>query len=190
MIRDWPAFKNSKLKTHLFSFFFVSGAQSAVDAAIAFPVIIEAHAPVHLPLGTLDIIAAVVMFALLIMETIADQQHWNYQEPKWEAIKAKKPLTPEQKQGFMSTGMRRYSRHPNYFAEFMHWFTFYLFSVSTSGCWLNICILGPIGLFWMIHGATVMIEDLAEQKYPTFKNYRKAVPMFIPMPCQWKIKDN
>eukprot|EP01107_Rhizomastix_libera_P011919 TRINITY_DN29644_c0_g1_i1.p1 TRINITY_DN29644_c0_g1~~TRINITY_DN29644_c0_g1_i1.p1 ORF type:complete len:305 (+),score=47.78 TRINITY_DN29644_c0_g1_i1:27-941(+) len=182
IIRDWPIFKNSKVLTYLFSFVFVAGVQSFVVLSISFPVLIEAHATVHTSLGAIDYIATILMLSFLVLETVADEQHWVYQESKWAAIKQKKPLTAEQQQGFCTTGLRKFSRHPNYFAEYMQWFVFYLFSVATTGRWLNLCIIGPIVLYAVIAGGTVMMEDISVQRYPDYKKYKATVSRFVLLP--------
>ncbi len=55
--------------------------------------------------------AACLMFMALIGETIADQQLYHFkQDPKHHGQT-------------MNQGLWRYSRHPNYFFEWLHWFS-------------------------------------------------------------------
>ena len=74
------------------------------------------------------LLAAVLFLALLAMETIADEQMWAFQQDKKRRI-----ATGERVQPFHRSGLRRFSRHPNYFAEIAMWSAFYLFAVAASG---------------------------------------------------------
>ena len=48
----------------------------------------------------------------------------------------------------MTTGLWRYTRHPNYFGEVMQWWGIWLIALSVSGGWLG--IIGPITITFLI----------------------------------------
>ncbi|MCU0848827.1 MAG: DUF1295 domain-containing protein [Spirochaetes bacterium] len=122
-------------------------------------------------IGTLDIIAAMLFLALLGFETLADQQQWNFHQSK---------KTGGTGEGFLSSGLFRYSRHPNYFAEISIWWTVYLFGVSASGMWLHWSIAGAVLLTLLFHGSTVLTEKISSRKYPSYKNYAGRTSRIIP----------
>ncbi|KAJ3082759.1 hypothetical protein HDU99_001662 [Rhizoclosmatium hyalinum] len=132
----------------------------------------------------LDSIAACLFVVLLVIETVADQQQWNFQEKKWGMIKAGKKvenLPAPYNLGFLTSGLFAYSRHPNFFAEFSMWWTLCLFAVSASGDWTNYeALLGAALLNLLFLGSTVFTEYITAQKYPLYKLYQKRVSMLIP----------
>ncbi len=62
------------------------------------------------PLTWIDGVAATLFVALFIGEAIADEQMWAFQQDK----KRKLAASEEIKRPFITTGLFRYCRHPNY----------------------------------------------------------------------------
>ena len=56
------------------------------------------------PLNGIDIIGSVLFFTLLITETCADQQQWNFQTQKYALKNAGKELVPPYDVGFCRSG--------------------------------------------------------------------------------------
>ena len=81
------------------------------------------------PMNALDIGAALAFVALLVGETVADEQMWKFQQDKKRRVAAGEAVA----QPFMTTGLFRFSRHPNYFCELGMWWMFYLFAVAGVG---------------------------------------------------------
>ncbi|TPX69804.1 hypothetical protein SpCBS45565_g02150 [Spizellomyces sp. 'palustris'] len=100
--------------------------------------------------------------------------------------------------GYLTTGLFKYSRHPNFFCEIMIWWSIYGFSVAatipkSTGLkdltWSNIVnwsIIGPIMLTLLFQGSTSFTEGISAKKYPTYQIYQKATSRLIPM---WPGKD-
>ena len=141
--------------------------------------------PVHraavwteVPLGWLDFVAAGLFFALLVGETVADEQMWSFQQDKKRRIAAGEDVAKP----FMTTGLYRYSRHPNYFCEMGMWCVFYLFAVAASGQWLHWTGLGFILLIALFIPSTRLTESISAGKYPAYRDYRASTPMLVPWP--------
>ena len=130
------------------------------------------------PLGGLDFLAAGLFLVLLIGQTIADNQQWNFQRDKKRRIAAGEDVA----QPFLTTGLFRYSRHPNYFCEIAMWCVFYLFSVAASGQWLHWTGLGCIGLILLFIPSLRMTEELSAAKYPAYSDYQASTSVLIPLP--------
>ena len=130
------------------------------------------------PLGRLDFLAAGLFLVLLIGQTIADNQQWNFQQDKKRRIAAGEDIA----QPFLTTGLFRYSRHPNYFCEIAMWCVFYLFSVAASGQWLHWTGLGCIGLILLFIPSLRMTEELSAAKYPAYSDYQASTSVLIPLP--------
>ncbi len=134
------------------------------------------------PLGGLDFLAAGLFFVLLIGQTVADNQQWNFQQDKKRRIAAGEDVA----QPFLTTGLFRYSRHPNYFCEIAIWCVFYLFSVAASGQWLHWTGLGCIGLILLFIPSLRMTEELSAAKYPAYSDYQATTSVLIPLPPKGK----
>lgn len=130
----------------------------------------------------LDYLAAGLFFVLFIGQAIADNQQWNFQEDKKRRIAAGE----EVEQPFLTTGLFRYSRHPNYFCEIAMWCVFYLFSVAASGQWLHWTGLGCIGLILLIIPSLRMTEEISASKYPAYSDYQATTSPLIPFPPRGK----
>jgi steroid 5-alpha reductase family enzyme len=81
--------------------------------------------------------------------------------------------------GFKTHGVFAYSRHLNFFGEFMQWWSFYIFSVAASGVWLNWTILGAFLLTLLFQGSTAFTEWITLKKYPRYAEYQKTTSALI-----------
>ena len=118
------------------------------------------------PLSWIDYVVAAVILGFILMETVADQQQWNHPGPG--------------RDGLVHTGLWGRIRHPNYAAEQAIWITFYFFSVTATGVWLNWSIMGAILLVLLFWGSSNFSESISAGKYPEYEEYKKRVPRFIP----------
>ena len=130
-------------------------------------------------LNNLDYLISVFMLLFIITETIADQQQYNFQTKKYKKINLGEKLEGEYKDGFISSGLWKYSRHPNFASEQLIWITFYFFSVSATGKFINWSIIGCLLLVILFYNSAKFSEGISEKKYPKYKDYQKSVPIFI-----------
>ena len=142
-------------------------------------------APIHqawlfpeVPLGGLDAIAAVVFLGLLVLQTIADEQMWAFQQDKKRRLAAGEEVA----QPFLRTGLYRASRHPNYAAEVGMWCVFYVFGVAASGDWLSWTGIGLIGLAAVFYGSIRLTETISASKYADYAAYQVSTPILLPSP--------
>ncbi len=182
ILRTKPEFQ-PKWKWTLFNLFFISGYQNILILLFTLPILVAFQFN-DTPLSLLDYIAAGLMLFFIVYETIADNQHWDYQSKKHYLIENDEALPDDYKKGFLDKGLWALSRHPNYFAEQSIWVSFYLFSVSASGQWINWSIAGSLLLVVLFQGSSVFSEEISSGKYPEYEKYQKRVSRFIP----WKSK--
>lgn len=172
------SFLQGKFRFSLFNLFFISLYQQALILAFTFPVIVTIQSDV--PLGMADVILALLFVSFVVIETVADQQQWNFQNEKHRRRNSGEPLNSEQQQGFISSGLWSKVRHPNYAAEQSIWIVFYLFSVAASGRWINWSMAGCVLLVLLFQGSADFSEGITSSKYPDYKGYQRHVPKFIP----------
>lgn len=118
------------------------------------------------PLNLLDLLAAALCAGALVFEATADQQQWVFQEAKHAKLRAGKRLTGAQAKGFLTTGLWRYSRHPNFFAEQSLWWSMALFAFAAGGGRPSWALGGAALLSLLFHGSTNMTERITAAKYP------------------------
>lgn len=136
--------------------------------------------------------AALLYF--LMLETIADQQQWEFQKRKsaakvdaesaqTEVSEAVDPSTDEDlRRGFLSTGLFRWSRHPNYLGELGVWWSVYFLGAIAAGSLLHWSIVGPALLSCLFVGSTRFTEKISASKYPGYREYQKTTWPILPRP--------
>lgn len=155
-----------------FNVLFIAGFQNVLLLGITLPawrVSTEAAAA----LGPLDAALSVAFLGLLIGETLADEQQWRFQEDK-RARRARGEAIEVQ---FVTTGLFRFSRHPNFFCEIAMWWTFAAFVGVPD--WTSV---GALVLTALFQGSTNFTEELSLRKYPSYADYKRTTSRLIPVP--------
>ena len=183
ILRAKPEFQ-SQWKWSAFNLFFISAYQMALILFFTLPALKAMES--NIPIGILDYILAAIFVVLVIMEYIADNQQYYYQEEKYRQKKIGK-VANFYKIGFTHTGLWAYMRHPNYSAEQAIWIVFYFFSVIATNIWLNWSITGALLLVLLFKGSSDFSEEETEKKYPLYKKYIKEVGRFLPLKKKFKI---
>jgi steroid 5-alpha reductase family enzyme len=116
-------------------------------------------------INTLSVIGFLLAFFGLAYESIADWQLSNF-------LKSKKGSV-------MNQGLWRYSRHPNYFGEFLVWWGIYLISFNSI---FSFTLLSPILmslLLLKVSGAELLESTIVDRRQG-YAKYIKQTPMFFP----------
>ncbi len=157
----------------VFNIFFIAGYQNLLLFMLSWPAWVALRAP-QSALGAADIVSALLFLALLAGETIADQQQWNFHKQKKAGATLPEP--------FCTTGLFRYSRHPNFFCEFSQWWVLYAMGSLAAGSWLNLGLIGPVLLTLLFLGSTRFTESISLSKYPSYAQYQKRTSALLPLP--------
>lgn len=163
----------------VFNLTFIAVIQHLLLLALAAPAYV-AWQNVGTPVGPLDAAAAALVAFFLLFEATADEQQWVFQTAKHALLRAGKPLPPILARGFCTTGLFRYSRHPNFWAEQGIWWSMYVFGVAASGRWLNWALVGPLFLSMLFQGSTWLTELISTAKYPSYADYQKTTSRLMP----------
>lgn len=175
----WPELRRrvGPVAFQLFNLTFIAPMQNVLLLLLAAP----AYAAWRVRgggLGALDWLAVGAFLFFLVGETIADQQQWRFQTAKAERRRRGEEVTDE----FLTTGLFRYSRHPNFFCEQAMWWAIYLFAVAATASWLNRWIAGPLFLTLLFQGSTRLTESLTAAKYPAYADYQSRTARLLPRP--------
>ena len=78
-------------------------------------------------------------------------------------------------------GLWKYSRHPNYFFEGVHWCAYVVMGIGLSGWWLT--LLGPvvmIGALLKVTGIPMAEAQAAASRGEDYREYQRTTNAFIP----------
>jgi len=79
----------------------------------------------------------------------------------------------------ITTGLWKYTRHPNYFGESVMWWGIFLISLSTSSSFIS--LLSPVTItFLLIFVSGVPMLERSMMKRPGYAEYAKRTSIFIP----------
>ena len=111
----------------------------------------------------------------LVIESVADAQK--------SAYKAR----DENRGRFISSGLWRYSRHPNYFGEMLVWWGLFVYSVPFLDGAAFAVVIGPlfITLLLLFVSGIPLLERSADEKYgddPAYREYKRATSILVPLP--------
>jgi steroid 5-alpha reductase family enzyme len=148
-----------------FGFFQV---QALLTAVFALPFLIVALTPARPPLPVL--VAAVSIWLLAVGgEAVADRQLAT-----WRADPAHRGRT-------CRTGLWRYSRHPNYFFEWLHWWSYPLLAWGSPDWWLT--LLGPALMLYTllkVTGIPYTEQQALASRGDDYRAYQRTTSAFIP----------
>jgi steroid 5-alpha reductase family enzyme len=176
VLRAKPEFA-AKWKWTLFNLFFISFYQMGLILMFTLPALKSMDGS---PLRWIDYAIAALFLGFVILETIADQQQWNFHQEKARLKDLGGDLPEIYKKGFVSTGLWALTRHPNYASEQAIWIVFYFFSVSATGMWLNWSVMGALLLVLLFWGSSNFSESISAGKYAEYQVYKLKVPRFVP----------
>lgn len=78
-------------------------------------------------------------------------------------------------------GLWRYSRHPNYFFEWLVWLSYFLFALGSPWGWLGAA--APASVLYLllrVTGIPMTEEQAVRRKGEAYKNYQRATSAFVP----------
>ncbi len=178
----------------LFNFGFISLFQNLLLLLIAAPSIIANLVATSCggdgeltssssPLNIYDYVATFMVLALVVVESIADNQQYAFQTEKYRRRTAGETLDEgDYANGFNQSGLFSVVRKPNYAAEQAIWICFYLFSIGAvqGERFFNWSISGCILLCLLFQGSAWFTETISLTTYPVYKEYMKTTPLFVP----------
>ena len=119
-------------------------------------------------MDTVEITIARFLIALVAITFVADQQQWNYHKAKAAYQKTAKPqqgyTRAQLERGFNTTGLWKFSRHPNFAAEQTIWVTLYSWAAYCTGSWWNWTAAGPLTYLGVFAGSTPLTEYISAGK--------------------------
>lgn len=154
------------------NFFIFFQAQGILAAALSIPFLLAASAPAHA--SWIEYAAAVLWIIAFSGETLADRQL-----AVWKRDPANKGRT-------CRAGLWRYSRHPNYFCEWLMWCAYALLALAAPWGWT--AVFAPALMLYLIlfvTGIPPTEERALRSRGDDYRRYQATTSAFFP----WFPKD-
>lgn len=145
-------------------------AQGLLAWLFALPAWVVANDP-SATLSAWVIAGVLVWFVSLAGENIADRQLAAFRN------------NPDNRGQVCKAGLWRYSRHPNYFFEWLHWFSYPLIALGAPNQWIT--WLGPVLMLLFLYrltGIPYTEKQALNSRGEAYRRYQKETSAFIPWP--------
>jgi steroid 5-alpha reductase family enzyme len=143
--------------------------QAGLELIIGIPFIIVSLNPSP-GLSWVEILGAVIFAVALIGETLADEQLHAFKR------------NPVNKGKTCDAGLWQYSRHPNYFFEWLVWMGFFIFAMGSRMGW--VAMISPLVMYYLlmyVSGVPLAEEQSLLSRGEEYKKYQAQTSVFFPM---------
>ena len=142
--------------------------QAIAVAAFSLPVLVVIQNP-RPPFGWWELAGFLLWLAAASGEAVADWQLTRFRGRPWNHGRV------------CREGLWYFSRHPNYFFEWLHWWTFVVMAIGAPGWPLT--LIGPIGMGWAlfkVSGIPLAEQQALRTRGDDYREYQRTTNVFVP----------
>jgi steroid 5-alpha reductase family enzyme len=148
--------------------------QAAAAFLLVLSIFVAGHSSAPFP-NSGDILGVAILVAAIVGEAIADRQLRHF------------AARPENKGRVCEDGLWGFSRHPNYFFEWLGWVAYPIIAVGLppADALGLIALVGPAFMYWLlvhISGVPPLEAHMARSRGAAFTAYQQRVNAFFPGP--------
>jgi steroid 5-alpha reductase family enzyme len=146
--------------------YFQLQALAVTAFSLPFLVLIENPRPTF---ALVELIGLLIWIVAVSGEAIADWQLGQFRSKAWNRNRV------------CREGLWRYSRHPNYFFEWLHWWAYVVMGINAPG-WL-LTWIGPIGMGWAllkVTGIPWTERQALASRGEDYRVYQRTTSPFVP----------
>ncbi|MBN9216454.1 MAG: DUF1295 domain-containing protein [Mesorhizobium sp.] len=123
-----------------------------------------------------DWLGIAIMFVAIAGEALADRQLAGFR------------ADPGNKGRVCDAGLWGYSRHPNYFFEWLGWLAYAAIAIDLTGAylWGWVALCGPLFMYWLlvhVSGIPPLEAHMLRSRGDAFRDYQQRVNAFWPGPA-------
>jgi steroid 5-alpha reductase family enzyme len=160
-------------RTQLYLFFFFQ-IQAFWSVLFALPMMLAAWNP-RPAWGVLDALGILIWMVSVAGEAVADRQLAGFR------------ANPAHQGEVCRRGLWRYSRHPNYFFEWLHWWAWFLIGLPGPGGWWGLAGPAVMLLFLLkITGVPPTEAQALKSRGEAYREYQRTTSVLIPWPPKKK----
>lgn len=159
-------------KNYPLTMLWVSLPQAPATALLALSVVTAAKRP-ELSLDLRDALAALVFLTAIVGEAIADSQMKRFR------------ADPGNKGKVIETGLWAWSRHPNYFFQWLGWMAYPAMALDPSRPFSFLTLIAPAVMYVLLRyvsGVPPLEEAMLKSRGDRFRDYQARVGVFFPLP--------
>lgn len=165
--REW----GDKFQLRIFLFLQL---QALCGLGLVVTVYAAAHRPGSAP-STADIAGLAILIGSVIGEGIADHQLRRF------------AADPAHHGKVCDVGLWRWSRHPNYFFEWLAWLSYVVIAIDPAGGWWQgwLALIGPVMMYWLLvhaSGIPPLEAHMLRSRGDAFRDYQRRTSAFFPLP--------
>ena len=173
--RDMRAEWGKRFDLNLFGFVLTQAPAAAIFCIAPY----LAARPQRYELGVQDILAVAIFVVALGGESLADAQMTRFK------------ADPKNHGKICDKGLWAWSRHPNYFFEWVIWFAYPMMAISSDdwASWLS--LIAPAIMFVVLRfgaGVPPLEKSMAASRGKAFDAYKAKTSTFIPLPPRKKVE--
>jgi steroid 5-alpha reductase family enzyme len=165
LLRGWGA--DARLQM-----FLLMQKQAVVSIPLGVSMVIAARNPAP-SLGLSDLVGAAVLIIGILGEGLADHELRRFR------------ADPANRGRVCDTGLWSWSRHPNYFFEWLGWLAYPLIAIGPAYPWGWVALAGPACMYWLlvhVSGIPPLEEHMLEARPEAFRRYQARTSKFFPLP--------
>ncbi|WP_337185094.1 DUF1295 domain-containing protein [Phenylobacterium sp.] len=168
----YAAFRAGDPATYPLRMLWVSLPQAPASALLALSVVVAARRP-EAALDLRDALAAGLFLTALAGETLADAQMKRFR------------ADPACKGRVIETGLWAWSRHPNYFFQWLGWCAYPVMALDPARPVTFLSLVAPAvmyGLLRHVSGVPPLEDAMLRSRGEAFRDYQRRVSVFFPLP--------
>ena len=169
----YAAFRDQFGKDYPRNMLFVTLPQAPATALLALSVLLAARAPG--PLGPRDYLAAAIFLAAIAGEYVSDEQMRRFRDD------------PANKGQVMDRGLWGWSRHPNYFFQWLGWVAYPVIALDPARPITGLSVAAPVVMYVLLRhvsGVPPLEESMLKTRGEAFRSYQARVSAFFPLPAR------
>lgn len=145
--------------------------QAPATAILTLSVFVAGHGG-EADLGFRDLLGAAVLIIAILGEGLADEQMRKFRRQGHHGA-------------VMDRGLWGWSRHPNYFFEWLGWLAYPVIAFDPAQPWSWATWIAPLVMFLILRfgtGVPALEKSMLESRGDKFRDYQRRVSAFFPLP--------
>lgn len=148
--------------------FYIYQFQALTVIVLSLPYLVLLNGNKHLSLIP-TILGLIIAVIAILGESIADKQLRQFKQNN------------RKQKAVCSTGLWRFSRHPNYFFEWLYWFSFPVISIGLNYWYVS--LIGPLVMFYFLtqlSGIPITERHSIKKRGQAYIDYKERTNSFFP----------